>query len=155
MINDELVICRRCNSDACYQIQEDGSHIRWQCMDCGFYTNTLMLSDSEAIKYLKDTSPELIKDLLFEDSDGFIWAPATINRPGIGLIFPDGTSVDNWYWAFAPEVLIATDQRYRYPVKGKEGEYHTHKVDMNKVQHFGQMDFILALQTANLLNGII
>lgn len=152
---DQLVTCRRCDSDACYEIHNsEGGHIRWQCLDCGFYTNTLMLNGSDMVDYIKKTSPQLIVDLLYEDEDGFIWCPATINKPQLGIIFPDGSSADNWMWAFAPEVLIPEGQRERFPVKGKPGEFHTHKVDMSKVQHFPQHDFILALQAANLLNSI-
>lgn len=152
-VADDLVECRRCGSDACYQIHET-NYIRWQCMDCGFYTNTLMLAGSQPVKFLQDDSPELIKDLLYTDEDGFVWAPLIINKPGIGILFPDGTSADSWRWSFAPEVLIPEEQRHRYPVKGEKGAFHTHKVDMSLVKHYDQNDYIVALQDAGLLNSL-
>jgi len=151
MIKDDFDVCRHCGSDACYLYQTDES-VTWRCMDCGFYTNTFMLKNSELVKYLNDTSPDLFKDISYEDEEGFIWWPMVINKPTIGMISPIGSSKDNWSWGFIPEVLIPTDEIHKYPVKGKPGEFHTHRTDMKSTQYFGKTDFILALQAANLLH---
>lgn len=151
MDKDELVICRHCGCDACYQFR-DTNHIRWQCLDCGFYTNTYMLKNSELVNHLMETSPDLFNDLAYLDADGLVWYPIVINKPQIGIITPIGTSVDNWSWAFIPEVLIPIQERYKYPIKDKPGEFHQYRTDMALMQQFGRMDFILALKEANLLN---
>src|ERR1700749_4734302 len=104
-MTDSLVVCRRCGSDACYETKQDSS-IHWQCVDCGFYTNTYMLKNSQVVDHLRNTSPELYKDLEFEDGEGFVWWPKVVNVSTVGIIFIDGSSVDNWSWCFAPEKPI-------------------------------------------------
>jgi ribosomal protein L37E len=44
---DNLIICERCGSDACY-VQEVNQDIKnYQCYGCGFITNSLMKKDSQ------------------------------------------------------------------------------------------------------------
>ena len=44
---DNLIICERCESDACY-VQEVNQDIKnYQCYGCGFITNSLMKKDSQ------------------------------------------------------------------------------------------------------------
>jgi hypothetical protein len=151
MVNDDFDICRHCGSDACY-IFHTGESITWRCMDCGFYTNTFMLKNSEVVKYLNDTSPELFKDISYEDEEGFIWWPMVINKPNVCMISPIGTSKENWSWGFIPYVPIPEDETYKYPIKEEPGKFHSHRSDIKTTQYFEKLDFILALQAANLLN---
>lgn len=152
-MTDNFVECRHCGSDACYETDLEDS-ISWQCMDCGFFTSTLMLKNSDIVNNIFETSPSLINDLAMEDDDGFIWFPRVVNSPKIGIIFPDGKNANDWCWTFAPEVEIPEDQRHRYPIKGKPGEFQTHKIDMENKKNYKQIDFILALEESGLLNYI-
>ena len=44
---DDLKICDRCGSDACY-IQEVNENVKnYQCYGCGFITNSLMKKDEQ------------------------------------------------------------------------------------------------------------
>ena len=152
-LQEEFDICKKCGSDACYKIT-DGKHISWQCMDCGFYTNTMMLINSETVEYLIKNSPYLFNDIKFEDNDGLVWWPKVVNTPGVGIIFPDGSSADNWQWCFAPEVPIEESEKDNYPIKGPAGNilgYRTHKIDYDKSKHYARTDYILALNDAKLL----
>ena len=146
---EDFVTCRRCNSDACYEVNH-GNSVHWQCMDCGFYTNTFMLSDSDVVEQIAATSPELYKDLMVQDQDGLVWCPKVIDNEQ-GTIFIDGTSVDKWSWAYIPKVAIPKEEQYRYPVKGKPGEFHQTRADINLKKTYGQHDFILALQDSGML----
>lgn len=146
---DSFGICRNCGSDVCYEV-DHGNSIHWSCLDCGFYTNTFMLKDSDVVEQIVATSPELYKDLMHVDADGLVWAPKVISAE-TGLVFVDGTSVDNWGWAFVPNVPIPKAEQYRYPVKGKPGEFHQVRADHNLKKTYGQLDFILALQDTGML----
>ena len=150
-MTDQFSICRHCGSDACYE-NNTGASMIWQCMDCGFYTSTQMLKNSEVVKYIKDTSPSLINDLSFKDDSGFIWYPRIFNKPGIGILFPDGTGKDDWAWCFAPEVPIPEEDRFKYPMKDKPGQFHTHRINYNLKSYYNQYDYIVAMEENGLLN---
>ena len=78
---DKLTICKRCGSDACYSQEVNDSITNYQCMGCGFVSNSLMKPNSDFLNEQSEVLPELYKDLFFEDKDGYIWMPSTVNIP--------------------------------------------------------------------------
>ena len=67
---DNLTICNRCDSDACY-VHEINDQIKlYHCMGCGFQANTIMTRDSEFLKEQMEILPELYKELMVEDENG-------------------------------------------------------------------------------------
>lgn len=141
-MNDQLVECKRCGGNACYEQHIDANTTTWLCMGCGFTTSTLMLEGSKLVHDLLETSPELYKDLLYKDSDGRMWAPSTITLPGKGMVFIDGTNKDTWSWKGVKAIEITGDDR-------KLKEYpkdQTHKMDMPGAKEFGQREFMDALE---------
>ena len=141
-MKDQLVECNRCGGNACYEQHIDENTTTWLCMGCGFTTSTLMEQGSKVVQDLTETSPELYKDLLFQDKDNRIWAPSTITLPGKGMVFIDGTSKEDWKWSAVKAVEITEEDRKvkQYP------EDQTHKMDMVNVKHFNQRDFMDALE---------
>lgn len=142
MNNDQLVECKRCGGNACYEQHIDENTTTWLCMGCGFTTSTLMNEGGKVVKDLLETSPELYKDLLFTDSDSRIWAPSTITLPAKGMVFIDGTSESNWSWSAVKAVKITKEDREEkfYP---EDQEY---KMDMKGAKLFEQKDFMDALE---------
>ena len=136
---EQLTICKRCGSNACYEQQVDESVKTWLCMGCGFTTSTVMIEGSEPIKNILETSPELYKDLMHTDADGCIWVPSTITLPNRGMVFLDGTSAKDWKWAAVKAVPLQEGDK-------KLNENQTHKMDMKNVQHFKEKDFMDALE---------
>ena len=141
-MQDQLVECKRCGGNACYEQHIDSNTTTWLCMGCGFTSSTMMLGDSKLVQELMETSPELYKDLLFKDSDNRMWAPSTITLPGKGMVFLDGNNIDNWQWAAVKAVEITEEDRKlkQYPAD------QTHKMDMPNVKYFGQREFMDALE---------
>lgn len=139
---DKLVDCKRCGGNACYEqnIQLDKTFTTWMCMGCGFTTSTLMTKDGEVVKNAIETSPELYKDLMFEDQDKRVWLPATITLPAKGMVFVDGTDKKHWKWAAVNAIPLQEGDK-------KVSEDQTHKMDMKNVKHFDQKDFMDALET--------
>ena len=45
-MEDSLIICPKCSSDACYKTPINEFHSSYACFGCGFYTSDLM-RDSE------------------------------------------------------------------------------------------------------------
>ena len=142
---DNLVICDRCGSDACY-IQEVNQDIKnYQCYGCGFITNTLMKRDSQFFEEQMELLPNLYKELMGEDEEGKVWMPTTINLPSQGMVFANGPSALNWKWAAVKSVLVTEEEREKYPIPGKKGEYYEQRMDMSTLKEFNEKDFIEAL----------
>lgn len=137
---DKLVDCKRCGGNACYEQNVDENTTTWMCMGCGFTTSTLMSKDGEVVKNAVETSPELYKDIMFEDSDKRVWLPATITLPAKGMVFVDGTDKKDWKWAAVNAISLQEGDK-------KVSEDQTHKMDMKNVKHFNQKDFMDALET--------
>lgn len=141
-MKDQLTQCKRCQGDACYEQHIDEKTTTWLCLGCGWTTSTVMNKGGEAHQNLLETSPELYKDLLTEDEDGRIWAPATITLPGKGMVFLDGSSKQAWQWAAVQSVEITEEDRKtkKFP------EDQTVKMDMKNIKYFGQKEFMDALE---------
>lgn len=126
---DDLVTCKRCGSDACYKQEVSEEITNYQCMGCGFQTNTLMTEDNKFYQEQIEVLPELYKDILHKDEDGIIWMPSTTNIPDKGLVFVTGTSSEDWQWA-GVKIAIVDDKP---------------KMDMKTMQKFSERDYMEAL----------
>lgn len=141
-MNDQLVECKRCKGNACYEQNIDNNLQTWLCMGCGFTTSTVMDKGGKAHTNLIETSPELYVDLLFEDDTNKIWAPATITLPNKGMVFLDGTNSKEWKWASVKSILITDEDRKLKSFPADQ----THKMDMKNIKHYDQKDFMTALE---------
>ena len=136
---DNLVICKRCGSNACYEQQVNEQLTTHLCMGCGFTTSTLMTENSEPVKAALETSPELYKDLMHKDDTGHIWFPSTITMPNKGMVFVDGTGKTYWKWAAFKAVPLQEGDK-------KVNNDQTHKMDMKNLKHYAERDFMDALE---------
>ena len=132
-MEDKLVICSHCNSDACYQHKHQGILI-WSCMGCGFTTNELMVEGSELVKETEEVMPELYKDLRFVDDKNQVWYPTVINIQDKGTVFVNGTTVDDWGWAGIKAVETTDEEKEKF--KGA-----THKSDPKTLKTFDKKSF--------------
>lgn len=137
---DNLVICKRCGSNACYEQKISEEVTTHLCMGCGFTTSTMMTENSEPVKTALESSPELYKDLMHKDADGLIWFPSTMALPNKGMVFVDGTTKDDWKWAAVKAIPLQEGDK-------KVSDDQTHKMDMQNVKHFEERDFMDALET--------
>lgn len=145
MSNDKLTICPRCGSDACYE-QELGSDYKvHQCYGCGFTTNTLLTEDSKFLEEQLEVLPELYKDLIFIDDNGYHWIPSAVNTPNQGMVYADGTNPQDWKWSAVKAIKILEENRKNYPIPGKKEEYYEYKMDTSTLKNFKERDFMEAL----------
>ena len=89
--------------------------------------------------------PELYKDVMFKDKDGLMWMPTTINLPQQGMVFYNGTSKENAKWSAVQAVKVTEEEKEKYPIKNKPGEYYEWRMDMSTLQSFEMKDFIETL----------
>jgi len=150
---DNLVKCDRCGSDACY-VQEVNNEIKnYQCYGCGFITNSLLKKDSRFFEEQIELLPNLYKELMGEAEDGKIWMPSTVNQPEKGMIFANGKSSDNWKWAAVLAVPVTEEEKEKYPIPNKKGEYYKWRMDMSTMKEFEEKDYIEALDYIGIFSA--
>jgi hypothetical protein len=148
---DNLIICSRCGSDACY-VEEVNKDIKTHfCYGCGFQTNSLMKEGEEFYEQQIALLPELYKDLLYTDENGLIWMPSTVNVPSQGMIFANGADAFSWKWAAVKAVKVSEEEKTKYPIPGKEGQYYEWRMDMSTLQEFPEREYIEALSYIGVL----
>ena len=134
---DELTVCSRCGSDACYKQEVTKDISIEMCYGCGFQSNSLMRKGSEFFNEQWELLPELYKVLMDEEEEtGKVWMPSTINIKEKGMVFADGTARNNWRWA---------------GVKSIPDEEKGFKTDMSTIKHFNERDFMDALSYIGVL----
>jgi hypothetical protein len=137
--------CER-KSNACYVNEVQNTSIKTSmCYGCGFVSNTLMKEGEQFLNEQLEVLPELYKDLMWEDENGQRWMPSTINIPKQGMIFANGNVKDNWTWSAVKSVPVKEEEKEKYPIPGKKGQYYEHRMDMTTIKNFEKHDFIEAL----------
>lgn len=134
-MQDKFTQCRRCASSLCYEQTQPDNLQTWLCLSCGFTTSSHMKVGSETVKELYNKSPDLYKQLLHEDEEGYVWCASTITVPEVGMVFLDGTNSSNWKWKFVPAVLITEDERAKFP------KDQTHRMDLKNSKVYEQNEF--------------
>ena len=141
---DELIICPKCGSDACYKQEVNEKITNYMCYGCGFISNTLMKDGEEYWEQQLMTLPELYKDLIYKDKNDQYWIPNTVNQQKLGMVFVNGADKDNWSWAAVKAIEVEEKDKIKYPIPGKSGEYYKHRMDMENLKSFdperGYMD---------------
>ncbi len=142
---DKLDICPKCGSDACYVTEVNQDINNYLCYGCGFQSNSLMREGEEILADQLSMLPELYKDLKHEDKNGQIWFPSTVNLPKQGMIFANGSTTENWKWAADKAVEVTEEEKEKYPIPSKDGEFYEWRMDMETIKHFEEKDYIEAL----------
>lgn len=149
---DKIINCPKSGGDLCYVIEVSPEITNYMSLSCGFWTNTLMTEDNEFYKEQLEILPELYKDLAWTDPEtNLIWLPQTINEPKQGMIFANGSNTNNWKWAAVKAVKISEEEKHKFPVPKKPGEFYEYRMDMTTMKTFDERDFIEALSYIGLL----
>jgi len=150
-MNDNLITCPHCESDACY-VAENSSEIKtYSCFGCGYTSNSLMKEGNEFYDKQLEVLPELYKDVMFKDEDEMVWFPTTINLPQQGMVFYNGTSKENAKWSAVKAVKVLEEEKQKYPIKNKPGEFYEYRMDMSTIQSFEMKEFMEALSFIGVL----
>jgi hypothetical protein len=154
---DNLTICSRCGSDACFVNEipttDSGVIKTHHCMGCGFTTNSLMKEGEQFFEEQKSILPEIYQALFHTDVEGKIWMPSAVNLPQQGMIFANGNAANNWKWSAVKAVPVTEEDKEKYPIKGKEGQYYEWRMDMTTITHFEEKDYMEALSYINIIPG--
>jgi hypothetical protein len=80
-----------------------------------------------------------------------IWLPNTINNIEQGMVFANGTDASNWKWAAVKAIKVSEEDKEKYPIPGKPGEFMKYRMDMKNIQLFEERDYIEALSYIGIL----
>ena len=151
MESDKLSICPRCGSDACYVTEVNQDINNYYCYGCGFQSNTLLREGELLLDEQMETLPELYKDLKFEDKNGQIWFPTTVNLTEQGMVFANGSSTENWKWGAVLAIEVTEEEKHKYPIPNKENKFYKWRMDMSTLKQFEERDFMEALSYIGVL----
>ena len=142
---DTIIDCPKSGGDLCYKVEVNKEITSFLSLSCGYWTNTLMKEGSEFYNEQLTTLPELYKDIAWEDPETkLIWIPNTINIPDKGMVFANGSSIDEWSWAAVKAVELEEGDEAKV-----EGQ--THKMDMSTLKSFVERDYMDALSYIGVL----
>jgi len=144
-MTDNLITCPHCESDACYVTENSPTVKTYSCFGCGFTTNSLMKEGEEFYNEQIAVLPELYKDVMFTDADKMIWMPTTVNMPENGMVFYNGASKKDAKWAAVKAIEVTEEEKEKYPIKSKPGEFYKFRMDMTTIKSFKMKDFMEAL----------
>ncbi len=146
MQHEEIINCPKSGGDLCYKTQVAPEIYNYLSLSCGFWSNSFMTEDHEFYKQQIETLPELYKDLAWTDPEtGLIWLPNTINQPELGMVFANGSNASNWGWAAVKAIKVSEEDKEKYPIPGKPGEFMKYRMDMKNMKMFAERDYIEAL----------
>lgn len=121
-MQERLIDCPRCNSNACSEVSNEKLTV-WTCFGCGFTSNSTQIEDNKL--QTEEVLPELYKDLLFKDKNGYNWYPTVVILDNKSMVFAEGQTIENWKWS---------------AVQSKNG-----KADMTTKKEFEERQFMDAL----------
>mgnify|MGYP003111483406 CR=1 FL=1 len=123
--------------------QQDNT-VSYLCMESGFASHENLADGSEFQERFERGLTELMISCKHVDDDQKAWYPTFMQMPG-GMLYAEGKSSFDWNWKVAKVVPIIGEERLKYPVPGKEGEYHTSKLDVENANSYDKADFEAAL----------
>ena len=67
------------------------------------------------------------------------------------MVFADGTDKRNWKWAAVKAVKVKEEEKLKYPIPKKKGQYYEYRMDMTTMKQFEERDFMDALSYIGVL----
>jgi hypothetical protein len=151
---DNLIICDRCGGNACY-VQEVNHNIKnYMCYGCGFQTNSLMKKGEKYFDEQVEILPNLYKELMGEDDDGKIWMPSMVNLPTQGMVFANGPNATQWKWAAVKAIPVKEEEKSKYPIPGKKGQFYEYRMDMETLKEFEEKEYVDALEYIGVFENV-
>jgi len=119
--------------------------VSYMCMETGWTTAEHMKIGSDAVQAFEQGISELMKDCSVEDEErGLVWYPAFLQMPN-AMLYCAGESAETLRWEVAEIVSVDGDERLKYPIPGRDGEYFTSRLDIENAKTFDKVQFDSAL----------
>ena len=115
------------------------------CMESGFTSHEHLIEGSDFQQRYEERLTDLMlscKFICMETNKA--WYPTFMQMPG-AMLYIEGESATAWKWKVAEVVPLEGDERLKYPIPGKENEYHTSRLDVDNAKTYDNNDFQTAL----------
>ena len=77
--------------------------------------------------------------------------PSAVNLPQQGMVFANGNNASNWMWSAVKAIPVSEEEKTKYPIPGKKGEFYEFRMDMSTIAHFPERDYMEALSYIGVL----
>jgi hypothetical protein len=145
---DNLTTCPKCKApESCYIQDINETKKAYNCFNCGFFANDMMIEGDFDFASFEETMPELYKDIKYIDEQKRVWYPNVINTPEKGVVFVNGKSKDDWQWASIKSMPLTKKEMKMPRFKGQ-----SHKSDPKSLQNHGQDGFFDACDELGLFD---
>ena len=114
------------------------------CMESGFSSFDKLIEGSNFQQNYEDRCTDLMIACKVIDENNLAWYPTFMQLPG-GMLYSDGTSHLDWHWKVARVISLNEEEQKQYPIIGKEGEYHTSRLDVDNAIAYDNNNFQEAL----------
>jgi|TARA_Y100000361_G_scaffold77160_1_gene68300 hypothetical protein len=145
---ERVIDCPVCyDTDKCFEdVQE--TFKSYLCFNCGFMSDSRYEIDSLTLIENLKSSPQLVQDLQIKDKQrNIVWFPAVINMGEKGLIFPEGTTPQDYVWKYAQVVEVSEEERDKY-------DNYDRRLDIENAESFGQNGFLEACKAMGITQKI-
>jgi len=126
------------------EANEQDNTVSFLCMESGFTTHEKLIEGSEFQEKYESSITSLMTSCKFVDNGKRAWYPTFMRTP-FAMLFIEGKTKNTFIWKVAPIVPILGEDRLKYPVAGKENEYHTSRLDVENAKTYDKDDFKNAL----------
>lgn len=135
------------NTDYCFESFDKRTGITsYLDYKTGYTSNSTLEIESETVDIAEAKQPKLVTELRVDDLlRNLVWYPSVINIPGKGMIFPMGTK-EEWTWEVMKVRDVTEEEKEKYPLPDKEGEYFKTILDVKGKLNFPTDKFMEALK---------
>jgi len=126
------------------ETNDEDNSISYLCMQSGFSSHEKLTEGSEYQSNFERSLTSLMVDCKIVDDEKKIWYPSFMRTP-YGMLYIDGQEKTKFIWKVAKIIPIVGKERKKYPIPGKENEFHTSKLDVDNAESFEKEDFSSAI----------
>jgi hypothetical protein len=143
------------NPDYCFESYDQATDITsYLDYKTGYTSNSMLVIQSDYVEQAEKNQPKLVTKLkVIDELRDLVWYPSVINIPLKGMVFPINIDdSEDWHWEVLPIREVTEEEKEKYPMPDKEGEYFKTIVDVKGKKNFDKLDFLSALKE---IGGVI
>ena len=150
---EKNIPCPNCGSLRCFQsYTEPETDESFMCVQCGYMSHSKYVKGSDILNQQLNNSADLVGKLKLEDKErNIVWLPSVLNMGDRGIIYPEGTSADDWVWKYAKVKKLEESERKNYPVPNKTDEYYESILEVKEAKVYDRLDFFGACKDMGII----